>query len=106
MKSVVLIWYKHGGIEQKYSTRILSSDKNMLPLCILEELYIEKHDKIYSMNDKKQFGRGGIIQLTTNRVTLIYILFWPYSIFHIGMEHIITSCVALSIVSPDDDVVI
>ena len=35
----------HNGVEQKYVTRILSSERNLLPLCVLEGLYIEKQVK-------------------------------------------------------------
>ena len=59
----------HNGVEQIYQTRILSTEKNLLPLCILEGLHIEKQNKLLSMNDKNEFGRGGVIRLTANRIT-------------------------------------
>ena len=59
----------HNGVEQKYMTRILSSERNLLPLCVLEGLYIEKQIKPYSMNERNKYGRGGIVRLTASRIT-------------------------------------
>ena len=41
----------HGGVKQKYRTRILACEKNLLPLCILEGLYIKKQSNSISMNE-------------------------------------------------------
>ena len=57
----------HDGVVQTYQTRILASEKNLLPLCIMEGLYIEKQN--YSMNDKNEFGRGSLIRVTASRIT-------------------------------------
>ena len=57
----------HNGEVQTYQTRILASEKNLLPLCIMEGLYIEKQN--YTMNDKNEFGRGSLVRMTANRIT-------------------------------------
>ena len=66
--------YRHdsevqNGLEQKYATRVLTSEKNLLPLCIIEGLYIEKQDNTLSMNERNENGRGGIVRLTACRIT-------------------------------------
>ena len=58
----------HGGVKQKYQTRILACERNLLPLRILEGLYIEKQNKLLSMNDRNENGRGSLIRLTASRV--------------------------------------
>ena len=57
----------HNGAVQTYQTRILASEKNLLPSCIMEGLYIEKQN--YTMNDKNEFGRGNLVRMTANRIT-------------------------------------
>ena len=57
----------HKGEVQTYQTRILASEKNLLPLCIMEGLYIEKQN--YTMNDKNEFGRGSLVRMIANRIT-------------------------------------
>ena len=59
----------HEGIHQDYEARILVSERNLLPLCIMESLYIEKQQPETSLNDRNEFGRGGIIRLSANRIT-------------------------------------
>ena len=57
----------HNREVQTYQTRILASEKNLLPLCIMEGLYIEKQN--YTMNDKNEFGRGSLVRMTASIIT-------------------------------------
>ena len=59
----------HGGAAQTYKTRILSKERNLLPLCILEGLYIERQIEGTSFNDRNDAGRGDLVRLTAQRVT-------------------------------------
>ena len=59
----------HNGMTQSYKTRILATEMNLLPLCILEGLYIEKQDPQLRMNERNESGRGGIIRLVASRIT-------------------------------------
>ena len=54
---------------QLYRTRILTSEKNLLPLCISEGIYIEKQNENHRMNERNENGRGGLIRLTANRIS-------------------------------------
>ena len=53
---------------QLYRTRILTSEKNLLPLCISEGIDIKKNEN-YRMNERNENGRGGLIRLTANRIS-------------------------------------
>ena len=57
------------GEVQIYKTRILGSERNLLPLCVLEGLYIEKQQLGTTMNEKNESGRGGLVRLTATRIT-------------------------------------
>ena len=57
----------HGGEHQQYTTRILSKDRSVLPLSILEALYIEKQIPGTSLNERNEFGRGSIVRLSAER---------------------------------------
>ena len=57
----------HNGQPQLYKTRILKSEKNLLPLCIQEALFIEKQIEGTSLNSKNEYGRGGLVHLTARR---------------------------------------
>ena len=52
---------------QLYRTRILTSEKNLLPLCISEGIDIKKNEN-YRMNERNENGRGGSFRLTANRI--------------------------------------
>ena len=52
---------------QLYRTRILTSGKNLLPLCISEGIDIKKN-KNYRINERNENGRGGSFRLTANRI--------------------------------------
>ena len=57
----------HEGIPQKYTTRIMNTQMNILPLTVLEALYIEKQRNGTSINEKNEYGRGALIRLTAER---------------------------------------
>ena len=57
----------HNGIFQKYTTRIMCKERNLLPLTIKEGLYIEKQIPNTTLNDRNEFGRGALIRLTAER---------------------------------------
>ena len=57
----------HSGEPQEYTTRIILKEKNLLPLCINEGLYIERQKVGTTMNDRNEHGRGTIIRLTASR---------------------------------------
>ena len=52
---------------QRYTTRILATERTVLPLSILEALYIEKQVPGSSLNERNEFGRGSIIRLSAER---------------------------------------
>ena len=45
----------------------MNNQKNILPLTVMEALYIEKQQEGTSMNEKNEFGRGALIRLTAER---------------------------------------
>ena len=57
----------HEGVHQSYTTRILSKERNLLPLTIKEGLYIERQVPKTTLNDRNEFGRGSLIRLTAER---------------------------------------
>ena len=57
----------HEGEPQKYKTRILSKEQRLLPLSVLEGLYIEAQRSGTSMNEKNERGRGGLVRLVATR---------------------------------------
>ena len=57
----------HEGNPQKYTTRIMNIQMNILPLTVLEALYIEKQRDGTSINEKNEYGRGALIRLTAER---------------------------------------
>ena len=57
----------HEGVHQSYTTRILSKERNLLPLTIKEGLYIERQVPKTTLNDRNEFGRGSPIRLTAER---------------------------------------
>ena len=61
---VTFTMVRYKPIEQGYSIQ----KRNLLPLCILEGLYIEKQLNWVTMNDKNENGRGGLVRLTATRV--------------------------------------
>ena len=55
-------------------------EQNLLPLCVNEGLYIEKQWTGFSINDRNEARRGGIIRLTALRLT------WGIMTFLLGTE--------------------
>ena len=58
--------YRHdvevnGAIPQTYTTRILNRQKNLLPLTVMEALFIERQVQGTSFNGKNEYGRGALI---------------------------------------------
>ena len=57
----------HDGDPQSYTMRILSREKSLLPLSILESLYIEKQVDGTSINEKNEAGRGCLVRMVAIR---------------------------------------
>ena len=57
----------HEGEPQRYKTRILNREQRLLPLSVLEGLYIEAQRDGTSMNEKNERGRGGLVRLVATR---------------------------------------
>ena len=45
----------------------MNTQMNVLPLTVLEALYIEKQRDGTEINEKNEFGRGALIRLTAER---------------------------------------
>ena len=58
---------KHQGEFQKYTVRIIRKERNLLPLSIMEALFIEKQAIGTSLNDKNEYGRGKLIRIRATR---------------------------------------
>ena len=58
---------KHEGEPQSYKTRILTAERNLLPLAIIEALYIEQQHPGTSFNDRMEGGRGSLVRLIATR---------------------------------------
>ena len=58
---------KHQGEPHTYTTRVILKEKNLLPLCLAEGLYIEKQRIGTTLNDRNEHGRGSIVRLTASR---------------------------------------
>ena len=57
----------HQGEFQKYTVRIVRKERNLLPLCIMEALYIEKQVVGTTLNDNNEYGRGKLIRIRVTR---------------------------------------
>ena len=57
----------HQGVPQVYKTRILGKEQRILPLSVLEGLYLEAQKPGTSINEKNERGRGGLIRLVATR---------------------------------------
>ena len=55
------------GEVQQYVTRILATERNLLPLAIIEGLYIEKQYPQSSINCRNEQGRGALVRLIASR---------------------------------------
>ena len=58
----------HSGVKQTYEARILIREQTLLPLSIIEGLYIEKQIIGTSLNGRNESGRGSIVRLQATRV--------------------------------------
>ena len=58
---------EHNGEVQKYMTRVLTTERNLLPLAIIEGLYIEQQYPGSSFNDRNEQGRGALVRLIATR---------------------------------------
>ena len=59
---------QHQGENQVYTAKVLSKERSILPLSIIESLYIEAQVEGTSMNDRNENGRGGgLVRLTAIR---------------------------------------
>ena len=58
---------EHEGQHQQYTARIMAKEKGILPLSILEALWIEKQYPQTSLNERNEFGRGSIIRISAER---------------------------------------
>ena len=57
----------HNGQVQEYKMRILSRELRVLPLSIMEALYIESQSPGSTMNERNEYGRGNIVRLVASR---------------------------------------
>ena len=58
---------KHNGIRQEYKVVIVQKERSLLHLVMREALMIEGQSDEFSMNDKNEQGRGGIVRLHAAR---------------------------------------
>ena len=58
---------KHQGVPQSYKMRVLGKEQRILPLSVLEGLYIDSQKPGTSLNEKNERGRGGLIRLVATR---------------------------------------
>ena len=58
---------KHNGEPLGYTTRILGCEQRLLPLTILEALYIEAQVPGTTINDRNEYGRGNLVRFTVSR---------------------------------------
>ena len=59
----------HGGVTQKYHCTILVTETKIVCHNCNEALRIEKQNLMYTMNERNEGGRGGVVRLTATRVT-------------------------------------
>ena len=57
----------HQGEVQEYTTRILATERNLLPLAIIEGLFIERQHPQTSINGRNEAGRGALVRLIASR---------------------------------------
>ena len=50
-----------------YGTRIITTERNLLPLAVIEALHIEQQYPGSSMNDRNENGRGALVRLIATR---------------------------------------
>ena len=57
----------HEGVVQKYVTRVLTTERNLLPLAIIEGLYMEKQYPESSINGRNEQGWRALERLIASR---------------------------------------
>ena len=57
---------KHNGEVQRYVTRIIGREQRILPLTILEALFIESQVPGTTINDRNEYGRGSIVRISAS----------------------------------------
>ena len=58
---------KHNGAQQTYSTRLIAKEQKIMPLAVLESLYIESQIPGTTLNDRNERGRGGLVRIQATR---------------------------------------
>ena len=53
----------HAGQVQQYTMRILAKERKVLPLTIMEALYIEGQSPGTSINERNEYGRGKLVRM-------------------------------------------
>ena len=59
----------HEGVPQEYRCNILATEAKIVRLNCNEALRIEKQNPLFTMNERNEGGRGGVVRLTATRVT-------------------------------------
>ena len=57
----------HQGEKQEYVTRVIAREQRLLPLTIMEALYIEQQVPGTSINDRNKYGRGNLVKISASR---------------------------------------
>lgn len=57
----------HQGVQQKYATEILASEKKIVKLNCLEAIRIERQPSNLLPNHRNEKGRGGVVRITETR---------------------------------------
>ena len=57
----------HDGQVQDYKMRILHRESKILPLSIMEALYIEAQSPGSTMNERNEYGRGSLVRMVASR---------------------------------------
>ena len=70
----------HEGVTQQYHCTVLATESKIVRLSCNEALRIERQNPQYTMNERNEGGRGGIVRLTATRVTH-YVILYCMSIF-------------------------
>ena len=58
----------HNGTPMTYVTTIEASERKIVRHHVNEALRIERQDPTFSMNERQENGRGGIVRITASRV--------------------------------------
>ena len=57
----------HDGVKQEYTMRIMARERKVLPLTIMEALYIEGQSPGTSLNERNEYGRGSLVRIQAAR---------------------------------------